>query len=154
MFRQLNLPVFPSGIQPSGLGIRNNQVLQSGLMYLGGVQKLQGSACFPLSRLAGFRATEVVLIPDTIVLWIIFLSVLHSESSKRDIFLCGLSWNEKTTAFSWNVVAAGHLFHCTRCSALCWPRPRWQGQRVLKQESRHRDYFEDQDQNLKLNLWM
>lgn len=88
-------------------------------MYLGRVQKLQGSGCFPLSSLAGFRPAEAVLIPNTSVLWVIFLSVLRSESSKRDVFLCAFSWNGCSS--SWWLL--GHLFPCTRLSPLCWPWP-------------------------------
>lgn len=87
-------------------------------MYLGKVQKLWGSGCFPLSRLIGFRPTEAVLIPNTSVLWVIFLSVLRSESSKRDVFLCGFSWNECISS-RWML---GHFFS-TRISPLCWPWP-------------------------------
>lgn len=88
-------------------------------MYLGRVQKLRGSGCFPLSRLAGFRPAEAVLVPNTSVLWVIFLSVLRSESIKRDVFSCAFSWNEFSS--SWWLL--WHPFPCTRFSPLCWPWP-------------------------------
>lgn len=53
---------------------------------MGGVQKLGGSGCFPLSRRAGFRATEAVLISNTTVLELFFFLYFTQKAARETYF--------------------------------------------------------------------